>query len=141
MLRRRDALLSLIFALLPACGGANSRLVTVRASSGSGAVDFVVKNLSDAPINGLYVAKTEKVNAAGQDLNYDSPQGEALWGADLLTRSGIGVGHSIEVDVPPGTWDIRALDRHRRYQHVTGLRLGAGGRYILELNDGGWRTK
>lgn len=104
-------------------------------------MDFTVKNESDAPVNALYIAKTEKVNAAGQNLDYDSPEGQELWGADLLTRSGIGAGHSIQLDVPPGTWDVRALDRHRRYQHVSGLRLGAGGRYILELNDGGWRTK
>ncbi len=141
MLGRRCALLSLVFALLPACTGPNSRLVTVRTSSGSGALDFSVKNASDAPINALYIAKTDRVNAAGQDLDDNSPQGEALWGPDLLTHSGIGVGQSIQVDVPPGTWDVRALDRHRRYQHITGLRLGAGGRYILELNDGGWRTK
>jgi len=141
MLGRRCALLSLLFALLPACGGANSRLVTVHASSGSGAVDFTVKNLSDSAINSLYLAKTERVTAAGQDLDYNSPQGADLWGPDLLTHSGIGEGHSVQLDVPPGTYDVRALDRHSRYQHVTGLRLGAGGRYILELNDGGWRTK
>jgi len=141
MIGRRCALLSLIFAALTACAGPNSRLVTVRASSGSGAVDFSVKNTSDAPINALYIAKTERVNAAGQNLNDDSPEGAALWGADLLTRSAIGVGQSVSLDVPPGTWDVRALDRGRRYQHITGLHLGPGGRYILELNDGGWRTK
>jgi len=141
MLGRRCALVSLLIALLPACGGPNSRLVTVRTSSGSGVVDFSVKNLSDAPINALFIAKTERVNAAGQDLDDDSPQGVALWGADLLTHSGIGVGQSVQLDVPSGTWDVRALDRHRRYQHITGLRLGAGGHYVLELNDGGWRTK
>jgi hypothetical protein len=141
MIARRCALLSLLFTLLPACGGPSSRLVTVRTSSGSGAVDFTVKNASDAPINALYIAKTERVDAAGQNLDYDSPEGVALWGADLLTHSGIGVGQSIQVDAPPGTWDVRALDRNRRYQHVAGLRLGAGGRYILELNDGGWRSK
>jgi hypothetical protein len=140
MVARRGALFLLLFALLPGCGGgANSRLRTVHPSSGSGAVNFAVKNASDAPINALYIAKTERVNAAGQNLDYDSPEGVALWGADLLTHAGIGVGQSVEVDVPPGTWDVRALDRHGRYQHVAGLRLGAGGRYILELNDGGWR--
>jgi hypothetical protein len=141
MLARRCALLSLLFALLPACGGPNSRLVTVRTSSGSGAVDFTVKNATDAPINALNIAKTERVDAAGQNLDDDSPQGVALWGPDLLTHSAIGVGQRVQLDVPPGTWDVRALDRGRRYQHITGLRLGAGGRYILELNDGGWRTK
>lgn len=145
MVGRRCALVSLLFtplfALVTACGGPNSRLVTVRTASGSGAVDFSVKNTSDAPINALYVAKSERVTAAGQNLDDDSPEGVALWGADLLTHSGIGPGHSVQLDVPPGTWDIRALDRSRRYQHITGLHLGAGGRYILELNDGGWRTK
>jgi len=141
MVGRRRVLLSLLFALLPACAGPNSRLVTVRSGSGSGALDFSVKNKSDAPINALYLAKTEQVNRAGQNLDYDSPEGEALWGADLLTHSGIGVGHKVQVDVPPGIWDVRVLDRGRRYQHITGLHLGAGGRYILELNDGGWRTR
>lgn len=141
MVLRSCALLSLAFAALTACAGPTSRLVTVRTSSGSGAVDFTVKNQSDAPVNALYIAKTERVNAAGQNLNDDSPEGEALWGADLLTRSGIGIGSSVPIDVPPGTWDVRALDTHRRYQHITGLRLGAGGRYILELKDGGWRTR
>jgi hypothetical protein len=142
MVARRCALLSLLLlplALLSACGGPNSRLVTVRTSSGSGAVDFSVKNASDAPINSLYIAKTERVDSAGQNLDFDSPEGAALWGPDLLTRSAIGVGRTIRLDVPAGTWDVRALDTHRRYQHITGLRLGAGGRYILELNDGGWR--
>ena len=145
MVDRRSALFSLLFALfgalLGACGSPNSRLVTVHASSGSGAVAFAVKNASDTPINALYLAKTERVDAAGTDLNYDSPQGAELWGPDLLTHSGIGVGHRVEVDVPPGTWDVRALDSLGRYQQITGLRLGAGGRYILELNDGGWRSK
>ncbi|MEO7035198.1 MAG: hypothetical protein ABI548_14875 [Polyangiaceae bacterium] len=139
MVGPRRALLSLLFVVLAACGGANSRLVTVRASRGAGALSFAVKNASDAPINALYIAKTERVNAAGQNLDDDSPEGVALWGADLLTHSGIGIGQSVEVDVPPGTWDVRVLDRNGRYQHVTRLRLGAGGRYILELNDGGWR--
>src|SRR3954468_3157236 len=126
MVGRRSTLLSLLFVVLSACGGPTSRLVTVRTSSGSGAVDFSVKNASEAPVNALYIAKTERVNAAGQNLDYDSPEGDALWGPDLLTHSGIGVGQSVQVDVPPGTWDVRALDSHRRYQHVNALRLGAG---------------
>ena len=141
MVGRRCALVSLLIAVLSACGGPTSRLVTVRTGSGSGALDFTVKNGTDTAINALYIAKTERVNAAGQNLDDDAPEGAALWGADLLTHSGMGVGQSVQVDVPPGTWDVRALDTHRRYQHITRLRLAAGGRYILELNDGGWRTK
>ena len=139
MLVGRRALFSLLFAVLPACGGPTSRLVTLRTGTGNSALEFSVKNQSDAPVNALYIAKTERVNAAGQNLDYDSPQGAALWGADLLTHSGIAAGHSVQVDVPPGTWDVRVLDNLRRYQHITGLHLRAGGRYVLELNDGGWR--
>jgi len=143
---RGSAAVSLLFVLLTfalnACAGANSRLVTVRTATGSGAIDFAVKNATGAPINALYLAKTERVTAAGQNLDYDSPQGVQLWGPDLLTHSGIGPDERVKIDVPePGTWDVRALDRDSRYQHVTALHLGAGGRYILELNDGGWRVK
>jgi hypothetical protein len=144
---RRSALFSLLLGLLfpagiAACSGPNSRLVTVRTGGGSGGVDFAVKNVTSAPINALYLAKTERVTAAGQDLDYDSPQGVALWGPDLLSHSGIGSGDRVKIDLPEaGIWDVRALDRDNRYQHVTGLRLGAGGRYILELNEGGWRVK
>ena len=141
MVGRRYALLSLLFGLLVACSGPNSRLVTVRSGVGSGPVDFAVKNATDVPINSLYIAETARVDAAGQNLDDDSPQGVELWGPDLLSHSAIGVGRRVQVDVPPGTWDVRALDRGRRYQHITGLRTAAGGRYILELNDGGWRTR
>ncbi|HWZ93326.1 MAG TPA: hypothetical protein VNW92_30910, partial [Polyangiaceae bacterium] len=65
MMGRRSALLLLLSALLPAllgaCGGPNSRLVTVRTGGGSGPVIFTVKNATDVPINALYLAKTEKV--------------------------------------------------------------------------------
>jgi hypothetical protein len=40
----------------------------------------------------------------------------------------------------PGRWDVRVVDRDQRYQHIAGLKVGAGGRYILELGDGGWRV-
>jgi hypothetical protein len=146
MMGRRSALFSLLLALLPAtlaaCGGPNSRLLTVHAGGGPGPLDFAVKNATSAPINALYLAQTERVTAAGQDLDDDSPQGVALWGADLLPHSGIGAGERVKIEVPEaGVWDVRALDRDSRYQHVTGLRLSAGGRYILELNEGGWRVK
>jgi hypothetical protein len=146
MMGRRSALLSLLSALVPAllgaCGGPNSRLVTVRTGGGSGPVDFTVKNATDAPINALYLAKTEKISAAGQNFDSDSPQGAELWGPDLLSHSALGAGDKMKIDVPEaGLWDVRALDRDNRYQHVTGLRLAAGGRYILELNNGGWRVK
>ena len=142
MIGRRLTLGPLLVAALVACGGPNSRLVTVRSATGSGAVDFEVKNASSVPINSLYLAKTERVNAAGQELDDDSPRGQELWGPDLLQHAAIGRGERLKLEINgPGTWDARAVDRDGRYQHITGLHLGAGGRYILELNDGGWRVK
>jgi len=142
MIGHRLAWGALLAAALSACGGPTSRLVTVRSESGSGAVDFAVKNGTGVPINALYMAKTEQVNAAGQELDDDSPRGQALWGPDLLQHAAIGRGERVKLEISePGTWDARVLDRDGRYQHITGLHLGAGGRYILELNDGGWRVK
>ena len=120
------------------CGGAPSRLVTVKSGTGEGPVQLEVKNLSDVPINNLYLARTEQV---GSELETDSPEGEKVWGTDLLTGA-IARGERVPVPVPgPGRWDARALDRDGRYQHIAGLKLAAGGRYILELNEGGWRVK
>lgn len=138
MLSRRLALLGLVGV---ACGGAPTRLVTVRPPSGSGSVDFSVKNLSDVPINTFYLAKTDRVEAAGQHrVDLDASETAELWGPDLTGRA-IGVGQSQAIPVPsPGNWDARALDKDGREQRITRLHLQAGGRYILELHDGNWRV-
>jgi hypothetical protein len=136
LLTTSSALVSLVLGA--GCGGAPTRLVTVKAGTGEGAIQLEVKNLTDVPINNLYLAKTEQV---GPQLDPDSPQGQAVWGADLLTGA-IATGTRVPVNVAgPGRWDARALDRDGRYQHVAGLRLESGGRYILELNEGGWRVR
>lgn len=123
---------------LAGCAGAPSRLVTVKGGTGDGPVQLEVKNLTDVPINNLYLARTEQV---GPELDNDSPEAQKIWGPDLLTGA-IPTGERVPVAVPgPGRWDARALDRDGRYQHVAGLKLAAGGRYILELNEGGWRVK
>jgi hypothetical protein len=120
------------------CGGAPSRLVTVKSGSGQGPIQFEVKNLTDVPINNLFLAKSERV---GPELDPNSPEGQGVWGADQLPNA-IARGDRVPVAVTePGRWDVRVLDRDGRYQHVAGLKLEAGGRYILELNEGGWRTK
>ncbi len=138
LLTASSALVSLALATAAGCGGAPTRLVTVKVGSGEGAIQLEVKNLTDVPINNLYLAKSEQV---GPQLDPDSPQGQAVWGADLLTGA-ISGGTRVPVPVPgPGRWDARALDRDGRYQHVAGLKLEAGGRYILELNEGGWRVR
>ena len=136
------ALLSLlsVAAVLSAagCGGAPTRLVTVKSGTGDGPIQLEVKNLTDVPINNLYLAKSGTVP---EQLDDDSPQGQGIWGADLLTGA-IARGTRVPVPVPgPGRWDARVLDRDGRYQHVAALKLEAGGRYILELNEGGWRVR
>jgi hypothetical protein len=85
------------------------------------------------------MAKTEAVS--DPKLDPDSPEGQAVWGADLLGAA-IPVGERVPIPVrEPGRWDVRAVDRDDRFQHVSGLKLEAGGRYILELHEGGWRVR
>jgi len=134
----------LLFSVgVAACGGPASRLVTVRPATGSGDVFLEVKNATDTPVNALFLARTEAVNAADPDrLDGDSAAGQVVWGADQLTTSAIGPGQRMRIGVAgPGRWDARAVGRDEREQHVTGLRLEAGGRYVLELNEGGWRAR
>jgi hypothetical protein len=120
------------------CGGAPTRLVTVKSGAGEGPIQLEVKNLTSVPINNLFLAKSDQV---GPMLEDDSPQGQAVWGPDLLSGA-IATGTRVPVPVAgPGRWDVRALDRDNRYQHIAGLKLEAGGRYILELNDSSWRVK
>ena len=142
--RRRSLTLALlplglaaVLGLASGCGGAPTRLVTVKSGTGGGDIQFEVKNLTDVPINNFYLARTERVP---EQVDKGSVEGEALWGTDLLSGA-ISTGARVPVPVPgPGRWDARALDRDGRYQHVAGLKLEAGGRYILELNEGGWRV-
>lgn len=140
---RRLAILFLLCAGAVACGGPSTRLVTVKAGMGDGAhkVIFTVKNLSDTPINTFYMAKTEAVDkAGGPKLDPNSPEGADVWGPDL-GGGALLVGKSEAVDVQgPGHWDARAVDRDGREQIITGLKLQAGGVYVLELYESGWRT-
>jgi hypothetical protein len=124
------------------CGsGASSTLKTVTAGTGSGPIRFEVENKTDVPINNLYMAKTEAVSAAlAKKVEPGSGAEQDLWGDDHLTRGALEVGGRMPVEVKEaGRWDVRALDRDGRYQHVTSLKIEAGGRYILELGEGGWR--
>ncbi len=120
------------------CGGAATRLVTVKAGGSAGPIQLEVKNLTDAAINNFYLAPTDRVP---EQIDHDSPEGQEVWGVDLLAGA-IAKGTRVPVAVPgPGRWDARAVDRDGRYQHVAGLKLQAGGRYILELNESGWRFR
>lgn len=127
--------------MLAACGSSGtSTLVTVRSAAGSGAVDFSVENGTDVPINNVYLAKSDRIGKASAASDDPGTTAEAeLWGADLLGAA-LPVGERVDVPVAePGEWDLRAVDRDGRYQHVGHLKLGPGGRYILKLAEGSWR--
>jgi len=137
---RRSALFFLVLFLL-ACGGSMTRLVIVKAGKGEGKVDFAVKNLTDVPLNTFFLAKTERINAAGGNaLDPNSPEGDAAWGPDLLGQA-VGVGKTERIPVSePGLWEARAVDHDGREQRITRLNLSAGGTYVLELYESGWRV-
>ncbi len=125
-------------SVLSGCGGAPTRLVTVKGGGGEGPVQLEVKNLTSVAINNFYLAPTERIP---EELDNTNPDSLAIWGPDLL-HGAIAQGSRLPVSVAgPGRWDARAMDKDGRYQHVAGLKLEAGGRYILELNDGGWRVR
>jgi len=146
MLDRRTLLRAGLALVLVAagtgCGGGTSRLITVKRPTGSGDVDFQVQNKSDVAVNNLYMAKTEAVDKAlAANLEPGSPAEAELWGPDRLTGAALEQGGRQRITVAePGRWDVRAVDRDGRYQHVSGLRIEAGGKYILELVDGHWRV-
>jgi hypothetical protein len=138
---RRAVLATLVALLMMSCGSATSRLVTVRSATGGGGVEFEVRNHTDVPINNLYMAKSEIVaNAEGDRRDPTTPAYQEMWGADLLDGALEPGGKQSLSGVPAGTWDLRAVDRDGRYQHIAALKLASGGRYILELNDGSWRV-
>lgn len=126
---------------LVGCAGPASTLRTVHPATGHGPVRFELENKSDVPINNFYLAPSGRVRAAGPaSREPGSPAQQALWGPDLLARSALEVGGRVPVPVPhPGRYDARAVDRQGREQHIGSLRLGAGGRYVLELKRGSWR--
>ena len=132
-------LLLLASSSIPACG-TSSRLVTVRSASGSGPIDFEVRNRCDVAINNLYMALSSRLASAPPEAREaNTPAWADLWGQDLLRAALVPGGRAPLLVPQPGSWELRAVDADARYQHITQLKLGAGGRYILELYDGSWR--
>jgi len=140
MRRRNLVALLALGVLIASCGGQTSRLVTVRAGSGSGPILFEVKNSTGGPVNSVFMAKHDQVK---KSLRHDSSgsetEGEQVWGGDLIHKA-IPVGVRVPVPVGgPGSWDVKAVDADGRYQHIAAVKLDGGGKYILELHDGNWR--
>jgi hypothetical protein len=128
--------------VVTACGSsAASTLITVKSATGSGQVDFSVENATESVINNVYLAKSSRVRDAGGEANRPGSSAEAaLWGPDLLGNA-IPVGQRVGIPVAgDGPWDLRAVDRDGRYQHIAELKIGPGGRYILKLGEGSWRV-
>ncbi len=140
-MRRRPVLFALGLLALGCGGGAPTRLHTLGKPKGSGEVDFQVENRTSAVVNNLYLVESEKVRLASREaLQSGTPEQVALWGEDRL-KSGLESRGKVRVAIPsPGRYDVRAVDRDGREQHVANLKLAAGGRYVLELEEGGWRA-
>ena len=123
--------------------GESARLIQLRSPGGAAdaRVRLSVLNNTGITIVGLYLAPTEHVQGAAEGHSRWGSEAEAeTWGNDLLDRD-LAAGARMEVPISaPGRWDVRPIDEDGRYQHIAGLRLRPGGRYMLELNDGKWRA-
>lgn len=137
----RRSVIAALCLLASGCGGGMSTLVTVQRPSGDGAVDLEVENRTGYTINNFYLAETDTVSSENEDhLEIGSQAELRVWGDDQLDEGALEDGGIVPVKVPrPGRWSARVLDQHHRYQHIAGLKLGAGGKYRLRLEDGGWR--
>lgn len=128
-----------VAGLTSACGGPEATLITVRSPGSLGELTLIVRNRSDSVIDGFYLAETEKVRAAVGHTELGSVVEAETWGNDLL-RTSIQTNEEQQVRVRAGgTWDARPVDEEGRFQHIAGLRLKPGARYVLELHDGHWR--
>jgi hypothetical protein len=137
--RRNYLMLSFFLASLAGCGGPDTKLIALSAPINGPRLSLVVRNRSDTVIDGFYLARTEVVQRAHGHAELGSTSEAVTWGDDLL-KSALAVGDEQQVVVPiPGSWDARPVDEEGRYQHIAGLRLKPGARYVLELHDGGWR--
>lgn len=144
-MRRRSAVLGLVMAAFGSMGCGSSppsRVKTLGTPSGKGEIRFEVENQTSVVVNNLFLAKSQDVKAAGRAaLDEGTAEQAALWGEDRLPGSGLEPKGRVRIAVEsPGRYDVRAVDRDGRFQHVAGIRLVAGGRYILELGEGGWRA-
>src|SRR5690606_19562317 len=125
--------------LAGARGGPSAKLITVQSAGSQGELTLIVRNRTDVVIDGFYLAETEKVRTAVGHAELGSVMEAETWGDDLL-RSSLEANEEQSIRVrTAGSWDARPVDEEGRFQHIAGLRLQPGGRYILELHDGGWR--
>lgn len=138
----RRSLLLLFSAGLPLGCSESARLIKLRSpGTPDQRVRLEVLNNTSVVIVGLYMARTEDVeNAKRGHTRWGSESEAETWGNDLLSADLL-PDRRAEVPISsPGRWDVRPVDEDGRYQHVAGLKLRPGGRYLLEINDGNWRA-
>lgn len=133
----RRAFFAVALLAVAACSS-GGKLHTMKAPTGAGHAEVEVENQSGVAISHLYLARSEKVRAAGRDALRG---GEEVWGADLLERSALREGERFPVVITePGTFDLKAQDPEGYVQHIGDVKIGAGGRYRVVLGDGDWRS-
>lgn len=121
-----------------ACGGATLSVLHAKGRpKGDGAAHLDVKNSSGVSIQQLYIAKTEDVaRAKAAGVSPGSAEDVALWGADHLGNGAISAGATLPgLELDEGRYDFLAVDPDKREELVKGIRVHAGGRYVLEIGD------
>jgi hypothetical protein len=130
------AALGLLLSLVVACGGSVSVLHAKGKPTGSGPAFVTVLNSSGKTIDKLFVAKTEEVDKAkAAHVDPGSADDLALWGEDELDKYGLEEGKATDVKLAEGRYDVLVLDKGGREQLVKGLKLKAGGKYVLEIGS------
>ncbi len=125
-----------LFAL--ACGGATLSVLHAKGRpQGDGPAHIDVKNSSGVAIDQLYIAKTEDVaRAKASGVSPGSAEDVALWGADHLGNGGLSPNAIFPgLELGEGRYDVLAVDPDKREELVKGIRVHAGGRYVLEIGD------
>jgi hypothetical protein len=124
-------------AVLGACGGSISVLHARGRPSGDGPGTVEVKNSSGVTVQRLFIAKTEDVNRArAGGVQPDSAEDQELFGDDRLDNAGLIDGHSFPgVTLPAGRYDFLVVDPDQREQLIKGLKISAGGKYVLEVGS------
>jgi hypothetical protein len=140
MPRRVLALSTMLLLSVPcvACGGGAISVLHAKGKpSGDGPARVDVLNSSGTGIHRLYVAKTETVNKArAAGIQPGSAEDSALWGDDQLGNQGLVEKHTLTITLPEGErYDVLVTDKDNREQLVKGLRVKAGGKYVLEIGD------
>src|SRR5690606_11722788 len=126
------SLFAWLLIVLGACAGPDTKLIKLRPVGHEARLSLTIRNLSNATIDGFYLAPSARVKLARGHSELGSAAEAETWGNDRLP-SALGVGEEQSIPgVEAGLWDARPIDEDGRYQHIAGLRFEPGARYVLE---------